>query len=83
MIDLKSYNEKEVNGLATLVRITKDTFAVSYKKFDTNNGEALPEDVLGGNISDIITRREELQEEVNRIDAFIAKFNALKAQDTN
>ena len=80
-IDLKNFTEKESKGLATLVRITEDAFAVSYKKYDQNTGEELPEEVIGGNIKEVTDKKVELQAEVAECDAFIKKFNALEPQN--
>ena len=80
-MDLTNFTEKETSGLATLVRITKDAFAISYKKFSSDSGVALAEEVIGGNIKELTNRKAALQKEMDEVDAFIAKFNSLVAQD--
>lgn len=81
MIDLKAFTDNETAGLVTLVRITEDALAVSTKKFDPATGEELSEEVTGGNISEYVERKEKLLAEIAEIDAFIAKFTTLKAQN--
>jgi|GEM_PF-2867525 len=81
MLDLHNFAEKEKAGLATLVRITEDALALSYKKYDPTTGEELPEEVIGGNIKEVTDKKEQLQAEIAECDAFIKKFNALEPQN--
>ena len=81
MIDIKEFTTRESKGLVTLARITEDALAVSSKKFDPTNGEELSEEVVGGNISEYKDRVIVLQAEIKEIEAFIAKFEALKPQN--
>jgi len=80
-IDLKNFTEKEKSGLATLVRITEDALALSYKKYDRDTGEELSEEVIGGNIKEVTDKKAQLQAEIDECDAFIKKFNALEPQN--
>jgi len=81
MISIKDFTEKETAGLVKLVRITTDTLAVSTKKFSPETGEILPEEVVGGNIKEYKDKVVELKAEIKEIEAFIAKFEALKPQN--
>jgi len=81
MINLKDFTEKEAKGLVTLTRITEDALAVSTKKFDPETGLELAEEVVGGNIKEYKDKVVELQAEIKEIEAFIAKFEALKPQN--
>jgi hypothetical protein len=81
MIDLKNFNEKEEAGLMTLVRVTEDALAISTKKFDPTTGEELAEEVVGGNIKEYQDKKAELQVQIDEIDAFVAKFEALEPQN--
>ena len=81
MISIKDFTEKEAKGLVTLTRITEDALAVSTKKFDPETGLELAEEVVGGNIKEYKDKVVELQAEIKEIEAFIAKFEALKPQN--
>ena len=81
MISVTDFNEKEIAGLVTLVRVTDDALAISTKKFDPTTGLELPEEVVGGNIKEYKDKKVELLAEIKEIDAFIAKFEALTAQN--
>ena len=81
MFDITNFIEREVKGLATLVRITEDALAISYKKFDQDSGKELAEEVIGGNIKEVTDIKAILQKEIDEIDVFVAKFNALIAQN--
>jgi hypothetical protein len=81
MIDLKTFNIQEAKGLVTLIRITDDALAVSTKKFDSATGEELPEEVTGGNIQEYKDEKARLGDQIDLIDAFVAKFDALEPQN--
>ena len=81
MIDIKDFDAKEVSGLATLVRITKDSIAIAEKRFDPNTGAELPEQVTGGNIPELKARTEELDLESATLKGFIVKAEGLVSQD--
>ena len=81
MINLKDFTEKEAKGLVTLTRIIDNALAISSKKFDASTGKELPEEVVGGNIKEYKDKVVELKAEIKEIEAFIAKFEALKPQN--
>ena len=80
-MDLKNFSEKEQKGLAAVVRITENAFAVSYKRFDAGTGTELAEEVVGGNLQELRERKTNLQTEIDEIDAFIKKVEALTPQN--
>ena len=80
-IDLTNFTDKEKAGLATLTRITEDAFAVAFKKFDASTGEELSEEVMGGNTKELTDKKAELQGQIDQIDAFLKKFDALEPQN--
>jgi uncharacterized protein YktB (UPF0637 family) len=80
-MDITNITEKEASGLATLVRITDDAYAVSFKKFDADSGEELTEEVLGGNIKELTERKAELEKELLEVGNFIKKLEALVPQN--
>ena len=81
MINLTDFSTKEAQNLVTLVRITEDALAVSTKKFDSETGIELSEEVQGGNIKEYTDRKAVLEAEIAEIEAFIAKFGLLKPQN--
>jgi len=81
MQGIKSFTEKEIAGLATLVRITDDSIAFSTKRFDQNTGQELAEEVAGGNIKEYKDEVAKLQSQINELNAFIAKAEALVPQN--
>ena len=81
MIDLKEFSDKETKGLTSLVRITDSSLAVCSKKFDSETGAELSEEVIGGNIQEYLDRKAELEAQLVDIDAFIKKFEVLTPQN--
>ena len=77
MIDLTSYEDKKEKGLISLVRIDDDSFATSTKKFDADNGKALPDEVIGGNLIELNERKDSLLAEITQIDSFLKDFSEL------
>ena len=82
MIDLTSYEDKKEKGLISLVKIDSDSFATSTKKFDADNGEALPDEVIGGNLIELNEKKDSLLAEIAQIDSFISDFTVLKSADS-
>lgn len=81
MQDIKSFTEKEAAGLVTLVRITDDSVAFCTKRFDQDTGQELVEEVTGGNIKEYKNEMARLQAQINELNAFIAKAEALVPQN--
>lgn len=81
MIDIKDFSEKEAKGLVTLLRITENVMAIYSKKFDPATGEELPEEVAGGDIQEYKDKKASLQAEIDEINTFISKFEALTSQN--
>ena len=81
MQDIKDFTDRELKGLVTLTRITEDALAFSTKKFDPTTGEELAMEVVGGSIQEYKDKALELQSQINEINTFVAKCEALTAQN--
>jgi len=82
MIDLKNYKTLKEKNAVSLVK-AGDSYAVSYKKYDTSTGEDLADEVLGVNMQELEDKKKALQDEIAEIDAFIAdctKLNVVEAK---
>jgi hypothetical protein len=80
MQDIKDFTDRELKGLVTLTRITEDALAFSTKKFDPTTGEELAM-VVGGSIQEYKDKAIELQSQIDEINDFVAKCEALTAQN--
>ena len=76
MINLKRFTELEAKGAAEVVK-AGNSYAVSYKKFDPETGEALSNEVYGVNLTDLLMEKKYLQFQIAEIDRFIAKAESL------
>jgi hypothetical protein len=77
MQNIKEFNERELVGTVTLTRLTEDNLAFTFKNFDPNTGRELDDRVGDGKISEYMEEVLELQAEINELNAFIAKCQAL------
>lgn len=76
MIDLQKYKEKKEAGLVSLVK-AGDSYAMATKKFDSENGADLPDEVVGVHMKELTDKKIALQDEIKDIDAFIVDCQAL------
>lgn len=81
MVDITNFSKSEAAGLMSMVRITEDSLAFATKSFDPATGEESDPVVVGGSIKQFRERVVELQAEIKRLNAFIAKAEALVAQN--
>lgn len=75
-IDLKRYSELKEKEAVNLVK-AGDSYAVSYKKFDSATGENLPDEVFGVNLKELQDQKKFLQVQIDEIDVFIKSCEAL------
>ena len=76
MINLKRFTELEAKGAAEVVK-AGNSYAVSYKKFDPETGEARPNEVYGVDLDGLLAERDRLEFQIAEIDSFIAKAKSL------
>jgi len=76
MIDVKKYIEKKAKGLSAISKVG-DAYAVSFKKFDVETGAQLDPEVLAVDVTELETKKKELQQEITEIDSLIADVKAL------
>ncbi len=76
MIDIKGYFDKKTRGLCVLVK-AGDAYALSTKKFNSETGEDLSDEVVGVNLQELLDKKDSLKSEIADIDTFIADTKAL------
>ena len=75
-MDIQRYQELKNKKVISLVK-AGDAYAVAYKKFDPQTGEALPDEVLSVNIAELEAQKVELAKQIKEIDAFLADCKAI------
>ena len=69
MINIKNFSILKAKSAVNLIK-AGDTYAISYKKFDSNTGEVLPSEVFEVNMEEIDEKIISLQAELNELKAF-------------
>ena len=77
MINAERYLEKKAKGLAEVVQ-AGGGYAVAYKKFDADTGEALEPEIQAVSLDDLNKQKADLQSQIDDIDALIADINELE-----
>lgn len=75
-MDIKNYIRKKASGLVVLAKVGGG-FAVSYKKFNPETGEALNDDIVSVNVDELNKEKTELLNQIADVDAILADIIAL------
>jgi hypothetical protein len=71
MLDIKNYLDKKAKGLVTIAKVG-DSYAVAFKKFSSEDGNPLPDDVQALNLDDLIQSINDLQKQIVDLNSVIS-----------
>lgn len=76
-MDLIRYKEKKQKGLISLIK-QDDVYLMSIKRFDSETGERIDDEIIPIDIGGIKEMREHLQKQIEAIDELLKDIEKLK-----
>ncbi len=76
-MDLIRYKEKKQKGLISLIK-QDDVYLMSIKRFDSETGEKIDDEIIPINIGWLKEMKEHLQKQVEAIDELLKDIEKLK-----